>query len=110
MTIEKNNTTLEERAVTYLLARGKHLGIDFVLADAVDTANTIALAETVRAKIEHERPSGYFGFEGNECCRGWDGESSRCFCGNRRVSWGTEQYVDLFDEQEPASKIYGYAH
>jgi len=110
MTIEKNNTTLEERAVTYLLARGKKLGIDFVLADAVYTANEIAFDETVRAKIEDARHGGCFGFDGNDCCRGWDGKSSRCFCGNRRVSWGTDSYVYLFDEQEPASKIYAYAH
>ena len=39
---------------------------------------------------------GYFDFDGNNCadawdegedCLGWDGESRRCFCGNRRVSW-----------------------
>ena len=28
-------------------------------------------------------------FCGNNCddCMGWDGESKRCECGNRRVSW-----------------------
>lgn len=37
-----------------------------------------------------------FDFEGHNCadswdegleCSGWDGESRRCSCGNRRVSW-----------------------
>lgn len=39
-------------------------------------------------------------FEGMNCndysddgtfCSGWDGESRRCDCGNRRVSWATTQ-------------------
>lgn len=37
-------------------------------------------------------------FEGQNCddwddvgCAGWDGESRRCDCGNRRVYWVTEQ-------------------
>lgn len=38
-------------------------------------------------------------FEGQNCndlgdgtfCSGWDGESSRCDCGNRRVEWLTTQ-------------------
>lgn len=36
---------------------------------------------------------GYIEFEGMDCfdwdlyCEGWDGHSSRCQCGNRRVDW-----------------------
>ena len=37
-------------------------------------------------------------FNGNENCDdecfGWDGESRRCCCGNRRVDWVTEQNND----------------
>jgi len=31
----------------------------------------------------------YIDFVGNNCdgCDGWDGESRRCQCGNRRVMW-----------------------
>ena len=32
----------------------------------------------------------FVGFDGSdscEDCRGWDGESRRCDCGNRRVYW-----------------------
>lgn len=46
-----------------------------------------------------EKESGPFDFDGNNCsdvdgswndgmaCGGWDGESRRCGCGNRRVTW-----------------------
>jgi len=33
-------------------------------------------------------------------CGGWDGESRRCECGNRRVSWETGQY--------DSGKFYAY--
>ena len=48
----------------------------------------------VTEKLEKEGPM--FDFDGNNCadsweegkdCFGWDGESRRCECGNRRVSW-----------------------
>lgn len=51
--------------------------------------------------VEEKMASGesFFDFEGNNChdvagwnedvpeCSGWDGDSRRCECGNRRVSW-----------------------
>lgn len=49
--------------------------------------------EEVFEKLVAEKlaEGGYFEFEGNEdCdedCAGWDGESRRCECGNRRVCW-----------------------
>lgn len=38
-------------------------------------------------------------FEGQNCndygdCDGWDGESRRCDCGNRRVYWATLEISD----------------
>lgn len=54
--------------------------------------------EAIQAGIEN----GVDEFEGMNCndyledgadeCTGWDGESRRCDCGNRRVSWETGQY------------------
>jgi len=35
----------------------------------------------------------YLGF-GDEECEGWDGESRRCYCGNRRVELLTSQDSD----------------
>lgn len=39
----------------------------------------------------------YIDFAGQTCegdCAGWDMQSRRCECGNRRVGWVTEQYDD----------------
>jgi hypothetical protein len=57
----------------------------------------MSLDDTVRAynAIEKAKASidGHIGFEGFNCrdigndCKGWDGKSRRCDCGNRRVSW-----------------------
>lgn len=35
-------------------------------------------------------------FNGQNCddCSGWDGTSRRCNCGNRRVSWVVEEWVN----------------
>lgn len=48
--------------------------------------------ELVKEKLESGRDP--FEFDGWNCsdlenndCDGWDGESSRCNCGNRRVYW-----------------------
>lgn len=51
-------------------------------------------------------------FEGMNCndyldedqdeCTGWDGESRRCDCGNRRVDW--------LAEQTTSGKWYAYAY
>jgi hypothetical protein len=38
----------------------------------------------------------FISFDGNDdCldCRGWDGRSGRCECGNRRVCWAVEDGV-----------------
>jgi hypothetical protein len=44
--------------------------------------------ELIREKLDGSRPL-FFDFDGKNCdsCEGWDGESHRCQCGNRRVDW-----------------------
>ena len=41
-------------------------------------------------------PGGYVDFDGKNCddCDGWDGQSRRCACGNRRVVWSISKGVD----------------
>ena len=41
-------------------------------------------------------PGVFIDFDGNNCddCAGWDGQSRRCDCGNRRVSWVTDKDDD----------------
>ncbi len=76
---------LRDRAVMWLLAHGRIYGVDFT----ADTASEVALKIAAQAVIT--RQTGCWNnFSGQTCeepCRGWDGESSRCDCGNRRVSW-----------------------
>lgn len=55
--------------------------------------------KTAEEAIAAKKPKDgeFIGFSGNNCddpCAGWDGESRRCECGNRRVSWVTEQDAD----------------
>jgi hypothetical protein len=57
----------------------------------------VKLNEMIDAKMPP--PGEFIEFEGMNCddpdyfCRGWDGVSPRCDCGNRRVSW------DLSDDE-----------
>ncbi|MFH2073983.1 MAG: hypothetical protein ABIJ57_01360 [Pseudomonadota bacterium] len=75
------------RAVVWLQAKGKTLGVDFSIGDAICGANALAAEEEIARKKE----SGIWrGFNGQNCdgpCEGWDGVSHRCQCGNRRVDW-----------------------
>lgn len=78
---------LQAKAILWLQERGKKLGEDFRVADAIETANAIAFEEEVARK---RAEGGLFSFSGEDSCEdcgGWDGESRRCECGNRRVSW-----------------------
>lgn len=59
--------------------------------------------EAIAAAIQEvEAAGGFTDFDGNNCeyawsddnspdCLGWDGESRRCDCGNRRVYWATHK-------------------
>ena len=48
-----------------------------------------------KAKVDAAN-CGLIDFDGQNCddCGGWDGESRRCDCGNRRVYWATTQRDD----------------
>ena len=54
------------------------------------------MATTEEEAVEKVRPKDgeFIDFVGNNCdgpCSGWDGESRRCECGNRRVGFTTEK-------------------
>lgn len=92
------------KAVLWLQEKGKILGKDFTVDEAIYRANCFAFDE---AKKEKEKMEGYIEFIGNdycENCKGWDGKSGRCQCGNRRVSWSAgntfsfENPSDIFPE------------
>lgn len=58
--------------------------------------------EAIQAAKENAKLLGYVNFDGQNCddwsdesfCAGWDGESRRCDCGNRRVYWETVKLDD----------------
>ena len=81
-----NHIALAAEAIIYLTAKGKKMGIDFTAKDAITQADEIAFQEEVEFQ---KKKGGPFDFSGKNCedCDGWDGESKRCNCGNRRVDW-----------------------
>jgi hypothetical protein len=81
-------TMLTQDAIIWLTKRGLELGKDFTLDEAIEYANSIAFDEAV---AELRKSTDWIKFDGDdncaETCRGWDGVSKRCECGNRRVSF-----------------------
>jgi len=86
------------RAAAYLIALGWKIDRDSWIdpksghgcgSDAVGIANDIALDVAIEDR-KKEIAGGHIEFGGDdncENCSGWDGDSHRCECGNRRVSW-----------------------
>jgi hypothetical protein len=63
------------------------------MAETTRVPTEEAAIAAAKARAESE---GYIPFDGQNCddyggedCAGWDGESGRCDCGNRRVCWET---------------------
>jgi hypothetical protein len=59
--------------------------------EAIDAA--VANAEDDYIEFDGMNCNDYLD-DGDEECGGWDGESRRCDCGNRRVYWETQQQHD----------------
>lgn len=93
---DRKEAEQRDKAIAFLLARGKTLGADFSSANAVAVANQLAFEEEV-ARLMAE--GGPFDFAGKNCdeCPGWDGDSHRCDCGNRRVSWVASDWHSFED-------------
>ena len=98
---------LIDEAVEWLRKRNKIVNVDFTYEDALRTANQLAFLEKVNESkedmkvfIKMEFTDGFRIFRGdNNCkitCKGWDGESDRCDCGERRVSWDYDYKDDYF--------------
>jgi hypothetical protein len=82
------------RAVIWLQEKGMTLGKDFDLDNAILKANDIACDEKIEQIKKKIKESGcklsFNGDDSCEDCEGWDGESNRCECGNRRVCWESD--------------------
>jgi hypothetical protein len=80
--LHKTNPYVHEKTLTELMA----LPSDELISEVDQIATNHAIHESQK--------DGFVSFKGNESCRrqcrGWDGISRRCDCGNRRVHWATE--------------------
>jgi hypothetical protein len=97
----RDKTALRDRAIKFLLERGKVYGIDFVAEDAPQKALDIVASEII-----DKRSGQWNSFSGQNCeepCSGWDGIARRCKCGNRRVSWTIEGTFE-------SPSVYGEAY
>ena len=54
--------------------------------------------EAREAAVSMAKEEGLVDFYGKNCddCGGWDGESKRCDCGNRRVIWEVDETKEGF--------------
>jgi len=86
----ENLKVIRERAVQYLLDHGKRFGLDFNLDTAIAVANETAYDVEVAIRKNASTIYDFAGSDSCEDCAGWDGESHRCECGNRRVYWAAE--------------------
>lgn len=78
---------LRQEAVVWLQERGKKLGVDFALGNAIEIADNLAFESEVARLAAMPVLHGFCGDDSCEGCGGWDGKSHRCECGNRRVCW-----------------------
>lgn len=89
----KANWELQRRdkAIQFLISKGKIYGTDFTAENALSIAEDIAYEEEVAREVERiKKEDLLISFSGDDYCEecaGWDGVSRRCECGNRRVYW-----------------------
>lgn len=98
---------LKVRAVLWLHARGKEPGRDYAPDKALEAANNIAFAEECARRTDKAQKEP-IEFSGQNCegpCSGWDGESRRCECGNRRVSWSRDS-LHTFEQPSISAEAY----
>ncbi len=105
-----NKIAYRDKAVNFCISHGKKYGEDFTAETAIGLAEDIAFDLEVEKRRKDLKISNTFiDFNGNNCgdswisgdyapCAGWDGESRRCDCGNRRVGW---EKVDGFNFEDP---------
>lgn len=75
------------RAVAFLAEHGQFADKDYGIEAAINVANDLRYEQLVAERLAQ---AVVFDFSGDDYCKdcgGWDGESHRCFCGNRRVYW-----------------------
>ncbi len=84
---KKKADAVTEEAIVWLTAKGKKLGVDFNIVNAIETADQIAFDEEINKLIKSGDIFAFSGKDDCEDCAGWNGIDRRCNCGNRRVEW-----------------------
>jgi hypothetical protein len=106
--VSKNIMEYRDKAVCWLIAKGKSYGKDFTADTAVSVADEIAYKEEVSRRADPVLVDNWHDFYGNNCdgpCKGWNGVGHRCQCGNRRVSW-TQDYGHTFEHPAVVAEAY----
>jgi len=91
-------------AIEWLQKRNKKLDVHFNYDNALEAANILAFIEKVNAVqdddivfIEMGISDGFLLFQNCKAsCRGWDGKSDRCDCGECEMVWDYEYSADYF--------------
>ena len=107
-TAQKAQLAYRDKAILWLIGKGKPYGIAFTAENAVALAEHIAYEEEVSRAQGPGNASVWYDFEGKNCdepCRGWNGVSHRCACGNRRVSW-TQGMGHTFESPSVYAEAY----
>jgi hypothetical protein len=85
-TVTKQADERQSRAVAWLLARGKVIGTDFTVGNAIGVATDIRSEEECEKVVKSGEIMSFDGEDYCEDCPGWRPGNHRCECGNRRVS------------------------
>ena len=91
---QKNAYTM--KCIAYLVEKGYTVDSP-EMANPTESAESVEFERLCAERIESIKKSGSISFNGDdncENCSGWDGESRRCDCGNRRVSWSYDGGID----------------
>lgn len=84
------------KCIAYLLEKGfTHESPEMETPEK--SAELIEFERLCAERVESIKAHGFTSFHGDdycEDCSGWDGESRRCDCGNRRVSWSYDGGID----------------
>ena len=66
--------------------------------NSTDDISQERFEELVAARLKENIWFDFYGNEGCGDCAGWDGESRRCQCGNRRVYWVYDGFGQVYPE------------
>ena len=112
--VDKAASEIRDKAIKWLLNRNKIYGTDFSADNAISVAKELAYSEKVEKLIKELKDGDvYTSFEGQNCegpCLGWDGESRRCDCGNRRVSWTYDSWSEFSLDDDSLPYVYAEAY